>query len=447
MLWIIIFLICKMTEYIECLPKRILYFFLYIVASFYALFLHTRALVMVIASFIFIVGVLINKRKKNLLLEVMIIPATFAAQKLIEIYQNKIWMVSDGKLVNASVNLGFKWEMINAKAWNIWFDMLVGHISVQTLLTGGIFLVAIVVIVRYIVDTIKGLKKGNIYINIILSISGLSVVATFAAFLISNYWFSGMYYTWNTDTMGSAYYYKALCYVRYWNVFAMPLTFVGIYLLQNKEYFSCIKKAIWSFVLVIFVFINLVVPIIGENQSAACFLFTYLTEKKENITVNFYYKSILYCGIFIIFSLVIYYGTKYKSLAITPIVILLLAGYRNANMNYNEPIRHDISNMVLASYAQKELLEEADINVGQIYVYDDRDRGKNWNIFSVLQFYFYEYRIEDNYPNIIQRNDIIVTYDRSPKIEKDFPNLNCYVLDDNEVWYTELKLIECVPTG
>lgn len=440
MLWIIIILVCKMAEHIECLYKYMLYFFAYIAAVFYASLLHTRALAMIIASFISVLGILIYKRKKRLFWSIIVIPIILLARKFIELYQNGIWRLSGGKLINASVRLGFEWNMIDAKAWNIWFDMLIGHISVQSLLTGGLFLAAVVAIMKYIFDAIKETKKANIYLNIIITISGLAVGATFAAFLVSS-WFSEMYSTWNTNEMGTAYCYKALCYVRYWNVFSMPFILAGIYLLEKKEYRSCIRKAIYGWIIMIFLFIHLVVPIIKENEAAAGFLFTYLSEKRERITAEFYYKCILYCAIFMFFSCIIYYGTKYKSLAVTPIVMLLLIGYQNANVNYNEPIREDVSSMVLASYAQKELLEQANINIGHIFAYDDRKVDQNWYVFSVLQFYFYEYRIEDDYPDLVQANDIIVTYDRNPKIEKDFPNLSCYVLDDNEVWYTELKLI------
>ena len=97
--------------------------------------------------------------------------------------------------------------------------------------------------------------------------------------------------------------------------------------------------------------------------------------------------------------------------------------------------------MVLASYDEKCQLEDAEVNIGQVYAFDDRKKDSNWYIFSVLQFYFYEYRIEDEYPKEMQADDIIITYGRSEKIESDFPQLKCYQLDDNEVWYTDLDLI------
>lgn len=66
-------------------------------------------------------------------------------------------------------------------------------------------------------------------------------------------------------------------------------------------------------------------------------------------------------------------------------------------------------------------------------------------IFSVMQFYFYEYRIEDKYPEMMEENDIIITYGRSGRIEADFPQLDYYQLDDNEVWYTRIALDQYAP--
>ena len=36
-----------------------------------------------------------------------------------------------------------------------------------------------------------------------------------------------------------------MCYVRYWNVFAMPFLYTGVYLTFKERYRDCIKKAIY----------------------------------------------------------------------------------------------------------------------------------------------------------------------------------------------------------
>ena len=133
---------------------------------------------------------------------------------LINAYQHHIWSASGDGLRNDSVNVTAQLPIGDIKTWEIWMDILIGHISVQSLLTGGLFLLAIVVTFKYLYRIIvKKQMDGNVYVNIMLAISVLSMGAAIAAFLVSD-WFTNMYNTWDTVEKGKAYCYKALCYVR-----------------------------------------------------------------------------------------------------------------------------------------------------------------------------------------------------------------------------------------
>lgn len=443
MLWILILCVCKIAEYMEHTRKCIIFCFIYAALSAYAALLHTRALVMIIASFIVLIGLFIYAKKRVLFVavSVTVISVILAARKLIETYQNQIWNLSGDGLRNASVKVTSNLHFFDSKTWKIWFDMLLGNISVQSLLTGGVFLIAIVAAIRYFyLFFIKKQYGEPVYVNIIFIISILSMGAAFAAFLVSD-WFSNMYVTWNTVDMGKEYHYKALCYVRYWNVFAMPFLFTGVYLTYKKQYQNSVKIALFMAIILIVGFVSMVVPIIQTHSSAASFLFTFLTDRNEKVTTQFYYKCIVYCLLFVAVSIMIYYKKAYREFALLPILLFMVIGYHNANINYNEYVRERVSSMVLTSYEQKCLLEQSNVDIRQIYAYDDRKVDTNWYIFSVLQFYFYEYRIEDEYPDSLTSNDIIITYGRSEQIETDFPEVNCYILDDNEVWYTNIDLV------
>lgn len=443
--WVIILALCKIAEYMEKTGKCVKWILIYIVTAFWSSFLHTRALVMIIASFLVLSGLFLYKKKFQLLLSILVIPIIGLSKMLISIYQNNIWMHSGDGLRNASVSVTAHLPIGNLKTWEIWLDMLIGHISVQLLLTGGLFLLAMVVAVKYLyMIIIKKQIGGTIYINIVLAVSVLSMGAAFAAFLVSS-WFMNMYNTWDIVEKGTTYAYKAMCYVRYWNVFAMPFLFTGIYLVHKRAYQNCIRKSFCVWIIVLFGFVERIVPLIQTNSSAASFLFTYLTDKTEKITEQFYYKCVLVCMMFVVCALVIYCGKRNREWAIIPIVLLMVIGYNQANENYNKRIVEQISSMVLSSYEQKCCLEESGIDIGKIYAFDDRQIDSNWYICSVLQFYFYEYRIEDEYPVSVEADDIIITYGRSEKIETDFPQLDCYILDDNEVWYTNITLIGCTP--
>lgn len=445
--WIIILSVCKIMEYIEKPGKCTKWLLIYMIVSFWSSFLHTRALVMIIASFLVLMGLIVYKRKRVLLISLLVIPATVLSKILISVYQNKIWLVSGEQLGNASVSIAKHIPIGDFKTWEIWLDMFIGHISVQSLLTGGLFLAAAIAMIKYFYIMItQKLTVGTSYINIILAISILSMGAAFAAFMVSD-WFMGMYDTWDTMEKGKAYCYKAMCYVRYWNVFAMPFLYTSVYLLEKKEYQDCVNKSICAGTVLLLGFVELVVPVVQNHSSAGSFLYTYLTDREEKVTAQFYYKCILICMIFIVLAVMLYRSKAGKQWALLPIVVLMVTGYHQANENYNRKVTESISAMALSSYEQKCRLDESGVDIGQVYVYDDRKVDRNWYLFSVMQFYFYEYRIEDEYPEMVEGNDIIITYGRSGRIEADFPQLDCYQLDDNEVWYTGLALVGYEPQG
>lgn len=441
LLWIIILTVCRIVEYIENIDKCIKWTIVYAVASFFSCFLHTRAIVMVIASFLTLMGVFLYKKKKVLFCTGVVIPLFLLAKIIIKRYQDAIWINADKGLGNTSVSVASGLKLTDIQTWKIWFDMIIGHISVQMILTGGLFILAIVVFVKYLYIVITKKETENIYVNIVLAISALCIVAVFSAFLVSN-WFIKMYNTWNTDDKGNIYSYKAMCYVRYWNVFAMPFLYTGVYLTFKERYRDCIKKAIYIGSFFIVVFIEVVVPIVKTNSNAGSFLYTYLTYRGEKVTAQFYYKAILICVLFTVISILFSRKKMSREWAILPILILMFIGYHWANHNYNEYIKERVSSMVMSSYEEKCELEKKGVKLGRVYVYDDRKEDSNWNIYSVLQFYLYEYKIEVDYPKDVRNDDVIITYKRSEKLENDFPQLRCYQLDDNEVWYTYMDLSE-----
>ena len=438
-LWLLIYSVCKITENIENNRKCLKWILFYCAIGFSSLFLHTRAIVMVIATLIVLVAIFIYKRRRMLCLSLSIIPLVGIAQLLIQNYQNAIWAETEGTINNTTVSVASGWKLSDIRTWEIWADMLIGHTSVQGILTGGLFLLSVIVFVKYIYILITRKKAESIYVNILLAVSILCMGAVLSAFMASG-WFLDMYHTWNTVDMGKLYSYKALCYVRYWNVFAMPFLFAGVYLVSKKQYRDCVIGAVVAGIVLVAVFVGKVLPVVKENSSAGSYLFTYLTSRNEKVTEQFYYKTIIICALAVALAILINNTRKYKEWAVLPAFLLMIVGYHLANVNYNEYVKERISSMVMASYEQKCELENEGVEIGKIYAYDDRTVDRNWYIFSVLQFYFYDYRIEDEYPREIGDHDIIITYDRCPQIEEDFPQLQCYRLDENEVWYTNIEL-------
>lgn len=445
MFWVVILIVCKMTEYIDNVKKCVFYSILYVISSAYSCTLHTRAYVLVIASFMAIVGVLVYKKKKVILLSALLIPIVFLVSRGIKIYQNQIWSAAESGLNNTTVKLTASLDLLDADSWLIWADMIIGHISVQMLLTGGLFMVAVVMTVRYLYRVfVKREFSESVYINVILAITVLSMGAAMAAFMVSD-WFQGMYVAWTTAQRGSHYSYKALCYVRYWNVFAGPFLLLGTYWLQKRDVANCCKSVLGWGAFFLSSFILAVVPIVEKNSQAVVFLYKFLSSADEKNNAAFYYKSIFIFLVVVLVFAIIYHRKKSLAWAMVPMLVFMIIGYNNSNLYYNENVQSLIADMVNASYEQKCLLEEANIEIDRVYAVDNRKTDANWYIFSVLQFYFYEYTVEEKLPEEMGNYDIIVTRKPDIAIAEQYPNLQCYVLDDNEVWYTELDLIGVNP--
>lgn len=444
-LWLIILLQCKLVEHMSNPRKCVLVGCGYVAACAYATLLHTRAIVIIIASFMTMMGVLIYKRNKTLLLAILTLPAAGVLKVFIKSYQSSVWSSSGSGLTNASVTVHTDFSIFDIDTWIIWFDILVGNVTVQTLLTGGLFLAAVVVALKYLCGVIFCKKESeSVYVNMVLIMTILCMGAVFVAFFVSD-WFMGMYETWGTDKMGVDNAYKGLCYVRYWNVFAMPFVFTGCYLIQKREVSTWIKAFVGWFGALLAAFSLCVVPLVKNHSAASTFLCKFLTKPNEKITQSFYYKCILICIVILLITCVVYYVKRNYVLALLPILIMMVIGYGNANKFYNENVNKSVSSMVLASYKQKCLLEEANIKIDKVYAVDKRKTDPNWYLFSVLQFYFYEHTVQEELPKEMGDYDIIVTRKPDAAIAEDYPNLQCYVLDDNEVWYTELDLIGVRP--
>ena len=171
--WVIILSLCKIAEHIEDAKKCIKWFVFYSLILFWCMFIHTRALVIAIASFLVLLGVLVYKKKIKLLLTTFIAASVVILSKtLIGMYQEQIWSSSGDGLRNASVSVAKSIPVLDTKTWKIWFDILLGNVTVQSLLTGGLFLLAVVVTIKYLCNVItKKEINETMYINIILTIN------------------------------------------------------------------------------------------------------------------------------------------------------------------------------------------------------------------------------------------------------------------------------------
>ena len=145
----------------------------------------------------------------------------------------------------------------------------------------------------------------------------------------------------------------------------MPFVFSGIYLSSKKENGNCIKKALLLGTILMYAFVNMVVPIVQNNSNSAGFLYTYLTDRTEKVNAEFYYKCIVICMLVIIFAFLLFGYKKTRLYAIVPIFCLMIWGYHQANENYNAKITEKASAMVLASYEKNASWNKKELILGR----------------------------------------------------------------------------------
>ena len=107
---------------------------------------------------------------------------------------------------------------------------------------------------------------------------------------------------------------------------------------------------------------------------------------------------------------------------------------------FDVPVKEAMSSKITASYYEKCGLEKRGTDIGQIYLYDTPNEDGNWQIYSVAQFYFNRYTLHIGLPEKMEDQDIIISSIKIEEIEKRYEDIICYELDENEYWYTRMRI-------
>lgn len=448
-IWLVLLLMCKTIQHLGRDNKGLLYSFLLICICLYSLFIHTRALTLLIALFIvFIAWGIINKNKKVIFIIFSIPSIYIIAKQIITLYQQRVYGASGSSLRNGSVSVSNTFSFLDKNTWDVWGRMIVGLLDTETIITGGLFLLCVVVTIYYIFSIVQ--KNHNQQLlpeqgNMILAVTVLCIGATIAAFLVSG-WFEGMLSTWGEVGAEKEYAYKGLTYVRYWNVYVPAFIMCNLALLTKLNYKKVINYAVVCLIVLHIIFICKVLHLVAQNIDCASFLFGIgHYEWGMQVSVDYYLKCI---AISLFITLIAYaiVQTQFRKYAIIPFIILMICFHFNEQLEYNLEIKQRISSKILASYEEKCRLDKDNIDIGTIYLNDETaGTDANWKIYSVAQFYFNRYTLQVVIPPNLDKDDIIISTGRSQTLESQFKDIKCYVLDENEVWYTYLELPDYLP--
>lgn len=443
LIWFILLLMCKQMS-ASNFKESFFYSLGLIGVCFYSLFIHTRALTMLIAiSIVYFAYGIVKKNKWSIVIISGIFFVYYLSKNLIGIYQKNVYALSGGEVRNGRITVNHSFSFLDKNVWDIWFRMLVGMIETESIITGGLFLIGIVTVIYYLLHLLK--KRNSILSlqgNMILVVTILCMGATIVAFLVSD-WFGGMLKTWGIPEAAREYGYKGLTYVRYWNVYVPPFLMCVFAVFPQLPYKRIINISIIVITVVNVLFINKLIPLVKYNNGCASFLYGIgHYEKPFFVSEEFYFKCIAISLIATLFALVAV-RTKFSQYILIIFTVYMMAFHLNEQVEYNLTIKEQISSKITASYYKKCELEKQKIEFGTIYLNDETSgMDTNWKIYSVAQFYFNRYTLQMELPHEIEENDIIISTNRSQVVEETFNDINCYVLDDNEIWYTYLNIVD-----
>ena len=448
LIWIIILLVCKVLQYQNNKFERTMYVCALTLSCFYSLFIHTRALVIIIAVLIvFFLNSIFDKSRYNKVLftfvSIGITVGYLISKILISLYQAEIYGKKSEEIRNATVTVSTQFSILNSDTWSVWFHMLLGIINSEVLVTGGLFLICTVAFCFYILKLGKRFVwKENVYCNVIFYISVLCMGATICAFLLSS-WFEGMLSVWGREGAGNNYSFKGLTYIRYWNIYMPPFILSSIGVLK---YLNC--KKILSIAGVIYIlfqvcFMNFVIPVIQKNGSAASTFFGLAGYHfGDAISENLYYKVIIISSLIFLLIFILCH-TKYKKVILLLVFFFMFIQQNNKVYLYDNKVKETAASKILTSYKEKCELERRGIYIDQIYLCNvSQNTDANWKLNSIAQFYFNEYTLQEKIPEQIGKYDIIISDGKNEDIQRKYKGIHCYILDENEIWYTYLNFID-----
>lgn len=439
--WILLLILCQFIHEEE-MHKRFMLSGAILVISMYTLTIHTRALVPCIAIAILMVFFsFFYKRYGLLFLVVLSVIFKYIIEKFIAIYQLEVWNNGGDKLRNATVIVKMPMNLFDPITWNVWLDMVLGMLSSEQMITCGVFAISEIVIVFFLYGIIFQRKKINVDYFVFFVVPIMCIGAVILSLLFSG-WATSMYDVWEKKDVNVYYAFKSLCNVRYWGVFASPLLFASLsWLFNHVEKMRIVLRyslAIMIFNTIFFSFV--IIPLVNRNSDAAS-LFAGITGYKrgDNLDNNYYYCLVLIGLAISVFVGFLLYIEK-KQYAIIALTILLCCEMYNKTFNYDLDVRGKVFAGIDASYKMKEVIENSNITIGDIYINESSDKDNNWKIYAVAQFYFNRYKVVDMIPENIKENDIIISTYEDSNILKKYKGITEYKMDNNEYWYTFLSI-------
>ena len=415
--WIYALGIALLIKYKNDLKKQWLAFGLCAITLMYGLTIHTRFIMVILATAIvwLIYYFLFHEKLFKIRFLPMGIVLYILSQKYIHYIQSKLWLVKNGESVrNGSINLSTSADLHLGSTYKALLNSIIGQMVTMNQIFLGIFFFAIAVGLIFLIRVLKEKYRPSKYI---ISDDDKIFVAIFLIFIICVCGtVVGVAISWLSGTANSiryevdpanCYAFKAFVYTRYAAPYIGPVILSGILLCKQKEelYYPSMILSTVVFVICTIYFYIFILPYIENNGSGIDYFCSWSTHGKfgEQITRNYY--SISFAFVFFMLFIAWICLWKKKTLIYLSIVsILLPIHYVDLAMKRDIPMQQSRYAMVSETYELIKNINWDETDLPDIYVYDPEN-----NLSYLYQFYLNRYKIISSYPETSDDETILIS--------------------------------------
>lgn len=429
--WIIAFFLCFLVKNRLELRKKFCGTLVLFALMAYALTIHTRSIILPAALFVvvFIYWIVYKEWLISLKAVPFGISLMAAALCVVKLVQNMIWKSGDRiNVANTKIDIGIsQLNLSDLTTWKGFFLVLVGQVSTINLFSGGLFIMALYVLVKYVIINRK--KNGNVeYNRYYLVVALLFLLCCFgmvAGQAMS--WMYAIYPSLLNHEVGDVSAYKAFSYIRYMGAFIGPFVLCALVMIQHNESFlervDIVRITLYN-LLVLLLWNAYVLPLLDGNPYALEAYVPFCFRKAhDSISIEQYKAALPWYLIICFFLLFSFAVNKLKVYyAFTLSLLIFQVSYMAIyNDSYYGEERSRAAAVCYDFFG--ELSNDCEMPK-KIYSYGmDSQR---------LQFYLNDYQIQPVIPDDITENTVLLYQGKlTEQTDIDLEKWNCISLGSN----------------
>lgn len=242
--WVTAWILAKLDINSDDRKKRAGFTLLLMLVLSYAMSLHTRALTYWLALGVLLLIYFWIYRRWLVSVPLCIAgggAGYFLSQLYISYIRGQIWRLEPGEsIVNSEIAIGSAWkELLDIHNWKAWLNIIMGQIHTVGIITGGLFLVFLLMFLSILGKRIRFPGKyreeaaADKKAVPLIVFFGAAAAATIAA--QSLMWLESSIQVVNAGADNNLYGSKAYGYLRYFGVYCGPLLMIGFFYLYEKR--------------------------------------------------------------------------------------------------------------------------------------------------------------------------------------------------------------------